>query len=1068
MGHGGRIALLSTTPDDQFLVSADAGSSVLLWHLASGKEIMKISPFDRIQAVSLHPGGRTVLIAVETDGDMFHICGLLSGETIKSIAGIKGQVNTLAWSPDGKLFAAGYLDGYIRIWNSETGEYLHSYVSHGASVTALVWSADGQDLYSGSYDGSLERWKVGIGTMESFAEKQSGLVRSFSLSPDGRQLAVSWGWGGVSLWDTRDLAKTWEIPEQANPQQIVNSLAFSPDGRELALGYSSSPLRIVRTDNGGKLGSYTPDMSFFATSVCWSRDGKTLFAGNKDGLIQRIARADLKMVSRFANHNGGAGALAFSDDGRYLAAAGSSDGVVRLWDLETGSPTLFPGAGSSVDDMTFSPDGSRLATGDNQGMITIRDWNKRSVVVARNPGKGSVLGLEYSPDGKAVYVLYPQGRILCLAADTLELIKDYGKLGGLMGIDLTPDGKTLVMTAGTDGVFRMDIKSGKLAKPMKEWGDFNLVEISPDGKYAATGTWHGVLFIWDIKKGTRFKRIVAHGNGVYPGYNPGSSIVSLVWAPDGKGIFTGGRDRSVRYWVLSTGNKAGEWTGHGAGVEALACSRDGQWIASGAFDTTVRLNNRKNGKRVILHSGAGQTANQWLIRTEQGFWDGSRDCGDLVAMVRGTNVWNIDQFAVRNNRPDLILEELGSRDTERIANLNALYLRRLRRLKITESSLGIEMPVPVTELKSVRQEGKSLHLQLEFHDAATPLLRYQVFVNDVPLFGAEGKPLSGKKGAAAETIELTTGDNKIEVSCLNSAGLESWRVVTRARYDKPVQPDLYFLAFGVSVYNDPVITDLGFAAKDALDLENRFQAMAGGSFRKVHTRVYTDSQVTRAAVTGAKSFLDGSRPDDVLVLFIAGHGTYIRGDDPVYYYITSDARLADLPGTAVPFDLVEGLLQGIPPRKKLFLMDTCESGESDWGVPEAAGDGAPVRGLTARSMDSATLRGFKVLGRPAPVVEERERYISNDLVRRSGAIVFSSSRGNEYSLESVEWEQGAFTREILQAFQTPSADLDRNGTLSIRELQAFVSDEVPKLTGNRQHPTVDRDNIFIDFGFPVR
>lgn len=97
----------------------------------------------------------------------------------------------------------------------------------------------------------------------------------------------------------------------------------------------------------------------------------------------------------------------------------------------------------------------------------------------------------------------------------------------------------------------------------------------------------------------------------------------------------------------------------------------------------------------------------------------------------------------------------------------------------------------------------------------------------------------------------------------------------------------------------------------------------------------------------------------------------------------------------------------------------------------------------------------------------RERFIFNDLVRRSGAIVLSSSRGDELSFESDALQNGMFTEQILAAFDDPRADRDHNGSLSTDELRAFVIAAVAQSTGGLQHPTVDRDNLVQKFGFPV-
>ena len=143
------------------------------------------------------------------------------------------------------------------------------------------------------------------------------------------------------------------------------------------------------------------------------------------------------------------------------------------------------------------------------------------------------------------------------------------------------------------------------------------------------------------------------------------------------------------------------------------------------------------------------------------------------------------------------------------------------------------------------------------------------------------------------------------------------------------------------------------------------------------------------------------------ILFIAGHGLHDDDDDATYYYLTHGADLSDLSGTAVSFEEIEKLLYQAKPRNKLFLMDTCESGEVEDGQQAQAFALAGQRGFKPR-----TVRGFKKiavkLGLKRKYVRvSRDRFIEVDLNRRSGAIVLSSSQGGEYSYESASIKNGS-------------------------------------------------------------
>ena len=341
-----------------------------------------------------------------------------------------------------------------------------------------------------------------------------------------------------------------------------------------------------------------------------------------------------------------------------------------------------------------------------------------------------------------------------------------------------------------------------------------------------------------------------------------------------------------------------------------------------------------------------------------------------------------------------------------------------------------------------------------------------------------GKRFQGRKADITENIELTNGTNKIEVSCVNNKGIESYRALAYAKSNNTSKSDLYLLAFGVSQYQNPTY-NLAYAAKDATDLSSTIESLKGKGFENVYTKVLTNEQVTPEAIKAAKDFVKDAKPDDTFILFIAGHGMHDKDAEATYYYLTYGADVNNLKATAADFETIEDLLQGIPPRNKLFLMDACESGEiddEDQGqmLATATGAGIASRGFkttqTTTSVTPSLASGEKGQQKSTKrsYLYQKDRYIYNDLVRRSGAIVFSSSKGGELSYERSDIENGLFTEYIMKALTSTEADKDGNGTVSTDELREYVSAQVAKASGDLQHPTVDRDNIYQKFGFGVK
>jgi uncharacterized caspase-like protein len=279
---------------------------------------------------------------------------------------------------------------------------------------------------------------------------------------------------------------------------------------------------------------------------------------------------------------------------------------------------------------------------------------------------------------------------------------------------------------------------------------------------------------------------------------------------------------------------------------------------------------------------------------------------------------------------------------------------------------------------------------------------------------------------------------------------------------------LYFLGFGVSRYQDARL-NLGFAHKDAADLMHRFGSMRG-AFTAVYTKTYVNEEVTTGNLREAKSWLASAGVNDTTIVFVAGHGTHARDAAADYYYVTYDTDLRSLSKTAAPFELIEDLVRASRSRRKLLLLDTCESGEVDdaddtIGALHAGDEQSRSVRLVIGPKESA---GELVERRRARTfLLDRNRMIYSALSRRSGAVVLSSSRGTEESFESASLANGYFTHALLRALSDPGADSNGDAELSPEELRAFVASEVERLSKGRQHPTIDLDNPLSTLTLPA-
>ena len=239
-------------------------------------------------------------------------------DAVRTLTGHTRSVNGVAFSPDGKLLAAGSGDNMVMLWDAASGKEVRT-LAATSSVGSVAFSPDGKLLAAGSGDNTLILWDVASG-QEVRTLTATSTVGSVAFSLDGKLLASgSWDKSTVTLWD---VASGQEVRTLTGHTGGVDSVvAFSPDGQLLASG-------------------------------SWDNSTMTL---------REVATG--QEINTFNGHNGGVYSVAFSPDGKLLAS-GSNDKTVKLWDVASGQEVgTLKGYTGRVSSVAFSPDGKLLAAG---------------------------------------------------------------------------------------------------------------------------------------------------------------------------------------------------------------------------------------------------------------------------------------------------------------------------------------------------------------------------------------------------------------------------------------------------------------------------------------------------------------------------------------------------------------------------------------------------------------------------------------------------------------------------------------------------------------------------------
>jgi hypothetical protein len=236
------------------------------------------------------------------------------------------------------------------------------------------------------------------------------------------------------------------------------------------------------------------------------------------------------------------------------------------------------------------------------------------------------------------------------------------------------------------------------------------------------------------------------------------------------------------------------------------------------------------------------------------------------------------------------------------------------------------------------------------------------------------------------------------------------------------KPNLYVLAVGVSNYDDEEINDLSFAAKDAQDFLNFFKdKSSSGLYNKVVLKLLKDATRADIIENGLKWIKKVvTKREDVAMVFFAGHGV---NEDQSYYFLSRDTKGHRISSTAVPYYELKDAMAKLP-GKVLFFIDTCHSGN--------------------------LMGGRLSLGNVAEVANELSS-------AETGVIVFTASTGRQFSQESPDWGNGAFTKALLEGLMGEAliskTDIQR-GEVTFKGLDYYVSDRVEELTYGKQTPAI--------------
>ena len=859
------------------------------------------------------------------------------------------------------------------VWNCKTGKLIKM-AKVGRRITAFAVSPNEKYIALGFYD------EVSEGAIELHDLKTATLVKKFYTGEGAPYIDdLEFSASSTSLYSAdSSYLKGWGIPnaqELSSIDESSYSISLSPDGKQFVVAHYDN-LTVYQASDGKVIKKIQKASG--ADCVSYNPKSSQLYIYDyleKAFLFdQNFSRSEIppELISVE-----GIKAIVPFDTGTYFMDTDyTKSGRLYCWDRQKNSVSTVCTLEKYYGKLSSSNDGKIVAY--------TRDNNTAQIVeLPKNRNIGNVQyedfidELEVSPSGKFIKIVTSES--LDYTTDIINIATNQGVSIKLFSSvytgSFTADDKYFITTLKDENekptVTIFDTSTWKVVKEFSGKNSYKVGDyISPDGKYTAIiNLLDNVIEITELATERTIQKIPIDGG----------SPSSLFFTQDNSKILTSSFGGTFKIFSVKTGEL----------LATIICSKDGTWITY----------------------------------TPEGYFMGSKDTSSLIHIVDGMEVYDLGQAYDTLYRPDLVVAKLEGKKIPQQALQDAFSSGDAP--SVSFNSVPVYSPTREIEIQfTVQDTGGGIGAVYLVQNGERKLLQEK----------GEIKSSVGDKFTYTCTVILASGENTFEAFATNAGGkIESRHATAKISWTgKTEKPNLYVLALGVNKYQSSS-NRLNYAVPDAESIAEAFKTAPGGLYDTVNIITLLDEKVTKQGISAAFASLALQvKPDDVFILYIAGHGVTVDGD---YYFIPVDCipkKESDIPRLAVSKTFITESFSDIAAQKKLILLDTCHSG-------------AFVSESTSIEQKTAIER----------------------LAHDSGQAIIAASSSAQLANEGYNGH-GVFTYALLEALSgKANATYGNTQTISATELITYVNAVVPQMSLAKFHEQQTPWNFFQAADFDI-
>ncbi len=1012
---------------------------------------------------------------------------------ILSFEGHTNRINFSDFSPNGKLIITVSDDKTAKIWDAKTSKLLNTLVGHTKPIISAAFSPDNNKVVTVSEDRTAILWEVSTGKLLKILSKNTTanvpLNNTSKLKPtkeethffnaqiykalfstDGKTLVTIANDINANIWDSEG---NWLFSvdginnNKGNP--IISSISFSHDSKKLMISSSADITKVINLETK-KIALDFEDYGVFFTS--FSPDGKQILAASFDKKAKIWDASNGKIIQKLEGHTKFADFAKYSPDGKKLITV-YEDKSFKVWNTNTGQiicsnrgivsdydtiqykEVEFSNNGKIVKisaknwidifdsetgkllrnfnakatkPLSLSPDMSKYLISSKNSTILIRDlMTNNTLKTLTGKSLKDFYFASFSLDNKNVLAVSDDNSVYVWDVDSEKILQNFqGIIGKVKDVNFSPENTTILSLLMNNTIQLWSVSDGKLLKTLKtENGKIKNVMFSPNGEKVVVNytdknsKFNTSALIWEIKTDKKYLE-----ESLY------ESVSKSNFSTNGKQIIPN-TDDSVRTidFSLPKSYSTGISIPFGAALSGVSFVNNQIALINNSEILLFSLD-----KNTPLLNLIAIDSTDWAVIHPSGLFDASPNAMEKMHFVKDNEIIALNQLKDRYWQPNLWSMIMNGKPLRSVDGMKNLKLQ------------------PEVELSEVKDN--MLVIKLKRREGGYGKVSININNKEV-LEDARTKDFDSSQPTQTIRINLQTHPelkdhlvdgitNKISVKVQTEDGFLSSRgEEVIALSDEPLaipkKPAFYAVICGTGEYSNTTM-NLKYPVIDATAIAQAITLGANNLFSKDSTHVYLLSSSGKNSSSTTKqniqktfeSIKAKAKPEDVVMVYLSGHGVTYGGEKGDFYYLTTEysgnssesfADPAIRKSQAISTEEFTDWLNDIPALKQIMIIDACGSGKA-------------VDNLIAkRDIESSQIRAI------------------DRMKDRTGLFILSGCAANATSYEANKFGQGLLTYTVLQAMRGMA--LRDNKYVDVSTLLNYSSEEVPKIAkdiGSIQKP----------------